>query len=151
MNYTQYLIEAKNKKISEHFTLFDICNSQNAINHNINNTPDQEVINNATIVINKILEPTRMHFNQPLKVNCIFRCPALNKIDGGVPTSQHLEGKAVDFTLLNVTLQEIVDYIRHNLDFDQLILESTWVHCSYNQGKNRKEVLKNIDGKYISI
>jgi hypothetical protein len=42
-----------------------------------------------------------------------------------------------------VTNKEIFDYIKNHLEFDQLINEFnySWVHVSYNQGKNRKQVL----------
>ena len=47
------------------------------------------------------------------------------------------------------------NYIKANLEFDQLIWEfgddnnPNWVHVSYNKGNNRKEVLKacKIEGK----
>jgi hypothetical protein len=79
----------------------------------------------------------------------MFRCETLNKDIGGVPTSQHCEAKAADFIIAGVQLKDIVEYIRHNLEFDQCILENTWVHCSYNSIHNRKQVLKNVNGKYI--
>jgi hypothetical protein len=48
-----------------------------------------------------------------------------------------------------MTNRDIFDYIRKNLDFDQVILENLqkdgnggWVHCAYvNENENRKDVL----------
>ena len=54
---------------------------------------------------------------------------------------------------------EVAEYIRDNLDFDQLILEfytpgipdSGWVHVSYKSEGNRKQVLTAMkeDGKTV--
>jgi len=43
----------------------------------------------------------------------------------------------------SVTNKEIFEYIKYNLEFDQLINEFNyaWVHVSYNAGKNRKQIL----------
>jgi len=55
------------------------------------------------------------------------------------------------------TNKEIFDYIKENLEFDQLIwefgndTEPDWVHVSYSKEKNRKQILKSIktNGKTI--
>jgi hypothetical protein len=41
------------------------------------------------------------------------------------------------------TNKEIFEYIKNELEFDQLINEFnySWIHVSYNQGKNRKQIL----------
>ena len=55
-----------------------------------------------------------------------------------------------------ITNKQIFDYIRENLEFDQLIWEfgtdsnPDWVHVSYSS-KNRKQVLKAIKGKKGTI
>ena len=56
---------------------------------------------------------------------------------------------------------EIFNYIRYNLDFDQLIWEEgddqspAWVHVSYSAKQNRNQVLKavkeNGKTKYIAL
>ena len=60
-----------------------------------------------------------------------------------------------------VTNKEIFNYIKDNLDFDQMIWEfgtddePDWVHFSLTQGENRKQVLRaykeNGRTKYKSI
>jgi hypothetical protein len=123
--------------------------------HLIDNTIPVELRPNAILAIVKILEPCCSYFKTRPDVSCIFRCPDLNKLVGGVSTSQHTKAQAVDFTIVGVTLIQIADYIRHNLEFDQLILEQIntvkWCHCSYSSVKNRKEVLKFNGIKYVSI
>ena len=151
MSYQDYLKQAKSNKMTAHFTLFDVCNSQTALSKGIDNTPSPQTIVNARLVLEKILEPLCSHFKTRPDVSCIFRSKALNKCVGGASDSQHLFGQAVDFTIVGVALINIVEYISKNLEFDQLILEPSWVHCSFSSSKNRQEVLKNVNGKYINI
>lgn len=150
-NYKQYLQNAKKNKISEHFTVFEIVNSITALRLNIDNRPTTQVITNATLLIKNVLEPIRSHFNSPLIINCMFRCPALNHAVGGVTTSQHIKGQAADITVKNHSVQEVFDYIRNNMIFDQVIQEGTWVHCSFNPVHNRKQSLLYKGGKYIEV
>jgi len=161
-DYQNYLIEAKNEKISQNFTVFDICNSETAIEKKIDNTPDAQIIKNAEMVINAILEPCTKHFLFKPIVHCIYRNNVLNTAVGGVKDSQHCSGinsgkieSAADFTVVGVPDIIVVNYIRKNLVFDQLILESEgnnhWVHCSVKASGNRKEVLKYSMGKYVAI
>ena len=61
---------------------------------------------------------------------------------------------AADFEIFSVPNNEVSDWIKENLMFDQLILEyytpgepnSGWIHCSYNPeiNANRKEYLMAI-------
>ena len=147
--YKNFLQGARKKTITTHFTMFDICNSSTAIAKNIDNRPTTQIVVNATALIKNVLEPTRIHFNSPLIVNCMYRSPQLNTAVGGVATSQHVKGQAADITVQNHTVQEVFDYIKHNLIFDQIIQEGTWVHCSFSLVHNRKESLKLVNGKYI--
>ena len=149
--YKNFLSTARKKPISEHFTLFEVCNSDTALRLNIDNRPTPQVVVNATATIKNVLEKVRTHFNAPVIVHCMYRCPALNTKVGGVNTSQHLTGQAVDFNIQGISIQETFDYIRKNLIFDQIIQEGTWVHCSFSLTKNRKEALLYKGGKYIAV
>lgn len=134
--------------------MFEIINSDTAIAKKIDNRPTAQVVTNATALIKNVLEKVRIHFNSPLNVNCMYRSPALNKIVGGVPTSQHVTGQAADFTVQGHTVEEVFQWIKNNLIFDQLILEysnnSKWVHVSFNAIKNRHQSLIYKNGKYIN-
>ena len=152
--YKNFLQGAKKKPISEHFTLFDVCNSVTALAKNIDNRPTAQVVKNATLLIKNILEPLRNHFDAPLNVNCMYRSPALNKAVGGATNSQHVAGQAADITVQGHTVEEVFQWIKNNLIFDQLILEysnnSKWVHVSFNAIKNRHQSLIYKNGKYIN-
>ncbi|MGL6340489.1 MAG: D-Ala-D-Ala carboxypeptidase family metallohydrolase, partial [Waterburya sp.] len=74
---------------------------------------------------------------------------------GGSGTSQHCLGQAVDFEVPGLPNKEVAQWIRKNLDFDQLILEfydgknpnSGWIHCSYVE-QNRNQSLAYNGRKY---
>lgn len=149
-DYLDYRKTAANKKITEHFTLFDIINSNTAIVKKIDNRPTTQIIANATLLIKNVLEPLRIHFNSPLNVNCMYRSTELNKAVGGVATSQHCTGQAADITIANHTIEEIFNYIKHSMIFDQVIQENTWIHVSFNPVHNRKQSLRLVNGKYIA-
>ena len=82
----------------------------------------------------------------------------MNKAIGGSKTSQHCKGEAIDIDMdgTSITNAQIFNYIKDNLNFDQLIWEfgtasnPDWVHVSYNStGKQRKQILKalKVNGK----
>lgn len=149
--YQLYLINAKKQKITENFTMFEVCNSETALLKGIDNTPTIQVTSNAIELIKNVLQPTRNHFKASVKINCIYRCPKLNSdtLIKGSSTSQHLTGQAADFVINGINLLEVFDWIKHNLNFDQLIFEGTWIHVSYKKTGNRKQSLIYKNGKYI--
>ena len=63
----------------------------------------------------------------------------LNRKLGSRDTSQHTLGQAVDIEIPGIDNEELFDYIKENLEYDQIILEfydgvdprSGWVHVSY--------------------
>jgi uncharacterized protein YcbK (DUF882 family) len=121
---------------SKYFSLADFEHSQTANLKNIDNTIPEELIANIQDLVDNVLDPARMRYNKPIYVNSGYRSDAVNKAVGGVPTSQHREGKAADIRSEDII--ELFRTIRDNIEFDQLILYPTFVHVSYNKGKNRK-------------
>ena len=71
-----------------------------------------------------------------------YRCSEVNKLVGGVATSQHCKGQAVDFTVSGYTPAQLVERIQFSgIEFYQLINEyDSWVHISYVKGNNRGDV-----------
>jgi len=132
-------------KLSAHFDLAEFTRSESAKRHGVSNQPTEEHLANIKVLCEKVLEPIRMKFG-PINISSGYRSKTLNHFIGGSLSSQHCEGKAADVDMdgmTNATNKEIFDYIKNSLDFDQLINEFnySWVHVSYNQGKNRKQVL----------
>jgi zinc D-Ala-D-Ala carboxypeptidase len=140
-------------KVSEHITYREAIRSDMATRYGINNwfTPDQLV--RMKLIAEKVFEPLRNYFGIPIFISSFFRNQEVNKLIGGAKLSQHLanNGAAIDLdaeVYCGVTNQQIFDYIKDNLEFDQLIKENIkpdgtigWVHVSYKETGNRHQVL----------
>lgn len=129
----------------KYFSIKEMTKSNTATAKGINNTPDQTVTDNLTKLIETVLDPLREWYGKPIIVNSGYRCEALNKAIGGAKSSQHMLGEAADITVGSKEENEkLFDYIKDNLEFDQLINESdfSWVHVSYREGRLRKQVLE---------
>lgn len=140
-------------KISEHLDLSELIRSESAKRKGISNMPTEAHIANLKLLAEKVFEPIRNNFRCPVHISSGYRSAELNKAVGGATTSQHSSGEAIDIDMdgspNGVTNKMIFDYIKKNLDFDQLIWEfgsaenPDWVHVSYEStGKQRKQVLK---------
>ena len=138
-------------KISNHITFRESINSYTAKRKGIENTPNEYEITNMYILAHKVFEPLRKWVGGPIKINSFFRSEELNKAIGGSSTSQHCQGRAMDIDDVYgyKTNAEMFNYIKDNLDFDQLIWEfgtvnnPDWVHVSYlSIDENRKRCLK---------
>lgn len=144
-------------RISEHISWKEATHSNTATRKGIKNEPNFTEVQAMKQLAEKVFEPLRNHFNKPILVNSFFRSKELNKKIGGSTTSQHCKGEAIDLDATKgFTNRDIYNYIKDNLDFDQLIwefgtdLEPDWVHVSYKyEGLNRKQILKaeRINGK----
>lgn len=129
----------------KYFTIEEMTKSSTATAKHIDNTPNQTAIDNLTKLIEIVLDPLREWYGKPIRVNSGYRCKALNKAVGSkAKNSQHLYGEAADITAGSKEENEkLFNYIKDNLEFDQLINESdfSWVHVSYREGRLRKQVL----------
>lgn len=128
----------------KYFTIEEMTKSSTAKANGIDNTPSEEGVLKLQKLIQAVLDPLREWYGKPIKVNSGYRCEALNKAIGGAKSSQHMLGEAADITVGSKEENEkLFDYIKDNLEFDQLINESdfSWVHVSYREGRLRKQVL----------
>lgn len=139
-------------QLSKHLSLAEIMRSESAKRLGINNMPTPQHIENFKKLAEKVFEPIREHFKIPIIISSGYRSQALNAaIPGSSVTSQHSKGEAIDIDMdgTSITNKQIFDYIKTNLQFDQLIWEHgninnpDWVHVSYSgDGKQRKQILK---------
>ena len=133
--------------LSKNLTLAEATTSQTAVRHGLNNQAPAFVIENLKLIAEKVFQPIREHFKKPIRVSSGYRSKELNAKVGGSKNSQHIAGQALDLQGTNgITNAQIFEYIRKNLEFDQLIWEygttsePAWVHVSYNRHGNRKQV-----------
>jgi len=145
-------------KISEHISYKEAIKSNTATRLGIDNTPESYELGNMEAVAKNIFEPLREWVGGPIKINSMYRCEALNQAIGGSSKSQHCQGRAIDLddTFGYKTNAEMYNYIKQNLNFDQLIWEfgddenPDWVHVSYvSDAENRNRCLRaeKINGR----
>ncbi len=140
-------------KLSEHLDLSEVIRSESAKRRGISNMPTEEHIKNLKLIAEKVFEPIRANFRQPIRISSGYRSQSLNAAIGGATRSQHSTGEALDIDMDGTALsnKEIFNFIKERLQFDQLIWEfgtdanPDWVHVSYkSDGNQRKQVLRAI-------
>ena len=128
----------------KYFTIKELCKSSTATQKGIDNTPNSEIVSNLEQLVDKVLDPLREEFGEPIIVNSGYRSPALNKAVKGAANSQHVSGQAADITTGSKFGNKRLFILAQKLDlpFDQLIDESnySWIHISHSP-RNRKQVL----------
>jgi len=126
------------------FKISELTYSETAVKHNINNMPDINSLDNMLNLIVYCLQPIRDKIGKPMIITSGYRCTKVNKLAGGVSTSQHCVGQAADFKIKGMNPAQIVKFVQSGgIEFDQLINEyDKWVHVSYVKGKNRRQILK---------
>ena len=134
--------------ITKNFSMEELVASDTARMKGIDNTPDKEVEARLVQLAQQVLQPLRDSYGKPIKISSGYRCQALNKAIGGVSTSQHLKGEAVDinngqienkklFLLASKMIKEGV------ITVGQLIDEKgyKWLHISLPDNKHRNQIL----------
>ena len=140
-------------QLSKNLSLAEVMRSETAKRNGISNMPTPEHIENFKKLAEKVFQPIREHFGKPIHISSGYRSAALNKAVKGSLSSQHCTGEAIDIDMdgTDITNAQIFNYIKDNLEFDQLIWEfgtdanPDWVHVSYEStGKQRKQILKAV-------
>ena len=124
--------------LSRNFSLQELIKSDTAIRMDIDNNPNADQIEKLKSLCENILQPVRDHFGR-VKVTSGFRSPELCTAIGSSVNSQHAKAEAADFECVGIDNAELFDWIKANLEPDQLILEfytpgepnSGWIHCSW--------------------
>ena len=139
-------------KLSKNFSLAEMTKSQTATRMGMDNNPSEDEVENLRLLCERVLQPVRDHFNHVVSVSSGYRSPQLCSAIGSSLDSQHAKGMAADFEIYGTPNNEIFNWIKHNLLYDQMILEfwnsdepnSGWLHVSYNpeSSENIKENLR---------
>ena len=159
-------VEINNEvRLSEHFTLAELCKT--SVKTKDGNIPSHVHIENMKRVCSW-LEMLRDEYNrryslpltpsegkgnceQPIVINSGYRSPQVNKAVGGVATSNHLTGCAVDIRVLG--MEQLLRYAVILLDisdesqesFDELLIERNakgtyWLHFAVRPEGNRRKI-----------
>ena len=105
---------------------------------------------NIEALVRNVLDPVREKLGKPIQVNSGYRCKSHNEAVGGVKGSQHLVGEAADIRHTDGTdITDIVEAIKENGRWDQMIIYPGFVHVSWKRnGQNRKQVLRKVTNGY---
>ena len=145
----------KQARLSQHFTLGELCKT--SVKTADGNIPSHVHIENLKRLCGW-LEMLRDEYNRrygegnaPIIINSGYRSPAVNKAVGGVTTSNHLTGCAVDIRVTDmkqllryaVILLDIADEGREV--FDELLIErnsqgTDWLHFAVRPKDNRMKI-----------
>lgn len=129
----------------KHFTIKELSHSDTALAKGIDNFPTADAISNLTKLVDNVLDPLREKYGKPIRVSSGYRSAILNRSVNGATSSQHRLGEAADITTGSKDEnRRLFAIIKNELLFDQLIDEKnfSWVHVSFREGRNRKQVLK---------
>ena len=149
-------VEINNEvRLSEHFKLAELCKT--SVRTADGNIPSHAAIENLKRLCGW-LEMLRSEWNNrygdgddPIIINSGYRSAQVNKAVGGVATSNHLTGCAVDIRVLGmeqllryaVILLDISDESQE--DFDELLIERNargtyWLHFAVRPEGNRRKI-----------
>ena len=147
-------------KLSEHFSLEEMIKTKTGMS----NIPDDKAVTNLKNICQNWLEDLRYSYGAlygegketPIIITSGYRSPKVNEAAGGVATSNHLTGCAVDLRCAGV--EQALRYMNILLDiadgtnrvFDELLLERKgfvyWIHFAVRPKENRRKInfiLKN--------
>ena len=168
-----------NMRLSQHFTLGELCKTKTG-NENVPNEEQVNNLKRLCGWLEKLRERYNRYYvldqttpappnsggeasgrilprgsqrgyEEPIIINSGFRSPEVNKAVGGVPTSNHTTGCAVDIRVAGI--EQLVRYATilldisdlNNEDFDELLLEHNakgtyWLHFAVRPSDNRRRV-----------
>lgn len=127
-------------------TIKNLTWSDVAFECGINNQPSYNELCCMHDLIDNVLNPINSMVGE-MKINSGYRNEKVNRLVGGVPNSQHMKGQAADFRCGskykdNVKyLDEVENFARQYLNYDQLIRYDTFIHVSYNAMRNRRQYI----------
>lgn len=137
----------------KYFSVSELCASATALREGIDNTPTESAYHLLHVLVEKLLDPIREAWGEPIVVSSGYRCPELNTLVGGAKNSHHLLGCAADIIAGNKAdhrrLFNLIQQMQQQgqIRFTQLIAEKDyqWLHISYVPGMLQNQVINVND------
>ena len=140
-------MKIEDKKLTANFRLSEFLKSETADKKNIDNTPNQEQLDNIVWTAQQ-LQLIRNTYKQPMFITSGFRSEALNSAINGAKNSYHKRGLAVDINQGSKTRNKnlfllVKRMMKLGLPVDQVINEKdySWVHIGFARENPRLQVL----------
>lgn len=135
----------------KHFTLKELTASETAKKHNLENLATNEVVENLTNLVEKVLDPLRDAWGSPIKLTCGYRSKSVNEKVGGHPNSHHLYGCAVDIVCLEKDQDRMMRLLINNphVDLCQKYPDRNFIHVNIARPneKTRRLAMTQYKGK----
>ena len=141
--------------LTKHFTLDELTFSETAKRHGIDNTPNEEVIDNLKILAELLEQVREVLGGKPIHITSGYRSPQVNQMVGSKPTSDHIRGLAADFVCPNFGRPHAVvsELVASGLPYKQVIREfDAWTHVSApapNEQAKREALIIDAKGTRI--
>ena len=140
-------------QLTPHFSLAEMTTTSTGLP----NIPTGQLLQNLNYTAQQ-MEKVRQILGTPIQINSAYRSDAVNRAVGGVTTSAHSFGFAVDFVSpkFGTPYEICAKLIAAGMKFDQLIHEKRrWVHIGFGLRtgiSNRQQVLTlpPQGGRYLS-
>jgi zinc D-Ala-D-Ala carboxypeptidase len=132
--------------LSPNFTVAELTNSDTAVRHGWDNTPNATELSNL-VRLAGLLEQVRELVKKPITINSGFRSKRVNDAVGSKDTSQHRIGCAADIRVNGMNPDEVVKaVIASDIQYDQIIREfyntetktGGWTHISVTNTSSEK-------------
>ena len=115
-------------RLSAHFLLREFLN----LGKYPDNKPTLQDVVNMTYGCHLLLEPAREQIG-PILISSGYRNSRVNRLVGGVPSSQHLIGQAADIRPQDpAQFLRMVAFLKACKYTDQLLTGNGWLHVSWN-------------------
>lgn len=131
-----FIIKTKDLKlkITENFRLGEFVKTSTGLF----NYPDETALANIEYMAKNVLQPLRNIFGA-IKITSGYRSTAVNEAVGGVGSSKHLNGKAVDIKPLEAEFEDVFNYLQSsNIPVSKVIWEkkgsAEWLHIEAEKG-----------------
>ena len=133
----------------KYFSITELTASATAQREGIDNSPTGSAYQLLLVLVEKLLDPIREAWGEPIVVSSGYRCPELNTLVGGAKNSHHLLGCAADIIAGNKAdhrrLFKLIQQMQQSgqIRFTQLIWEGDgrWIHISYVPSDLRCQVI----------
>lgn len=132
-------LKENNKQISKYFVAKEALHSSTAKKYKIKNTPSFSATRNIYYAA-KRMDEVRRHLNTPIYITSWYRNSKVNKKVGGVKTSDHVDGLAIDFKTKKNPNYIYKKLVKSRLSYDQLIYypKQKRFHIGFKENKKKE-------------